>query len=94
MRLDEDKLKELVIDSGLISKDEMRELADTATKNKSTLVDAILSSGKIPEDEREQHRPPEKEDDDELPDARRSPAPWIGPRPKRREKRHQGRCDK
>ena len=51
MRLDEDKLKELIIDSGLISKEEITELATAAVKSKTPLVDAILSTGKIPEDE-------------------------------------------
>ncbi|HEY4518061.1 MAG TPA: GspE/PulE family protein, partial [Candidatus Paceibacterota bacterium] len=51
MRLDEDKLKELIIDSGLISKEEINELATGAAKSKTPLVDAILSSGKIPEDD-------------------------------------------
>ncbi|HEY4483227.1 MAG TPA: GspE/PulE family protein, partial [Candidatus Paceibacterota bacterium] len=51
MRLDEDKLKELIIDSGLATTSEIGELVEIATKNKSSLVDAIVSAGKIPEDE-------------------------------------------
>ncbi|MDO8672524.1 MAG: GspE/PulE family protein, partial [Dehalococcoidia bacterium] len=51
MRLDEDKLKELIIDSGLATTSEVDELAQIAAKNKSSLVDAIVSAGKIPEDE-------------------------------------------
>ncbi len=51
MRLDEDKLKELILDSGLVSKAELTAYAKEAEKKKVPLEDILLSEGKIPEDE-------------------------------------------
>ncbi len=51
MRLDENKLKELIIDSGVLSKSDLADMEATAKDGGITLSEQILASGKMAPDE-------------------------------------------
>jgi len=51
MRLDEDKLRELITDSGLVSKQDLVAVVAEAKKTGQSLSDLLISAGKIGEDE-------------------------------------------
>ncbi|HEY4515010.1 MAG TPA: GspE/PulE family protein [Candidatus Paceibacterota bacterium] len=51
MNLDENKLKELIIDSGIVSKADLARISKEADKKGVPMTDLLLSEGKIAEDE-------------------------------------------
>lgn len=51
MRVEDEQIKEFIIDAGLISKDEIEEIHKEAKSRKRKLSDALISKGKLSEDD-------------------------------------------